>query len=98
MKNVLLLAISIIVIACSIKPEPLQFGMDACYTCKMTLMDNKYGAELVTRKGKVYKFDDINCMLNFYHSGSEATEDFNTYWSLILLILKSLLMPSMRCI
>jgi copper chaperone NosL len=76
MKKVLLLAISIIVIACSIKPEPLQYGMDACYTCKMTLMDNKYGAELVTRKGKVYKFDDINCMLNFYHSGSEATEDF----------------------
>ena len=42
----------------------------------MTLVDNKFGAELVTKKGKVYKFDDVNCMLNFYHSGLEDPGDF----------------------
>lgn len=61
---------------CSVRPEPLVFGQDACYTCKMTLIDNKFGAELVTRKGKVYKFDDLNCMLNFYHAEYETTDDF----------------------
>ncbi len=76
MSRLSLLAVGILVVACSVKPEPLQYGMDACYTCKMTLMDTKYGAELVTRKGKVYKFDDMNCMLNFYHSEYEPTEDF----------------------
>ncbi|MCE7862486.1 MAG: nitrous oxide reductase [Bacteroidetes bacterium CHB5] len=61
---------------CAAKPEPLVFGSDACYTCKMTLVDRKFGAELVTKKGKVYKFDDLNCMLNFYHSGFEEIPDF----------------------
>lgn len=63
-------------LSCTPRPEPLVFGQDACYTCKMTLMDNKFGAELVTRKGKVFKFDDLNCMLNFYHSEYEPTADF----------------------
>jgi copper chaperone NosL len=41
----------------------------------MTLMDNKFGAEIVTQKGKIYKFDDVNCMLNFYNSGEVATDN-----------------------
>jgi copper chaperone NosL len=58
-----------VLVGCSTAPEPLQYGRDLCHTCKMTLMDEKFGAELVTAKGKVYKFDDINCMVNFYNSG-----------------------------
>ncbi len=63
-------------ISCSTDPEPLVYGTDVCHVCKMTLMDNKFGAELVTKKGKVYKFDDMNCFLNFYNLGSENTEGF----------------------
>ena len=62
--------------ACSIEPEPLIYGKDQCHSCKMTLMDPKFGAELVTTKGKIYKFDDINCLLNFYNAGSVSKEDF----------------------
>jgi len=61
--------------ACKVEPEPLQFGKDGCHACKMTLMDNKFGAEIVTSKGKIYKFDDVNCLLQFYNSGQVATED-----------------------
>jgi copper chaperone NosL len=35
----------------------------------MTLADDKFGAELVTAKGKIFKFDDIKCMINFIQSG-----------------------------
>lgn len=55
--------------SCKPEPEPIRFGTDGCHTCKMTLMDHKFGAELVTTKGKVYKFDDMNCMLGFINSG-----------------------------
>ena len=62
--------------SCSTEPEPLQYGEDACHTCKMTLMDKKFGAELVSKKGKVFKFDDVNCMLTFYNSGEMPSSDF----------------------
>ncbi len=55
--------------SCSVEPTPLVYGKDSCYTCKMTLMDKKFGAEVVTTKGKVYKFDDVNCMVDFLSSG-----------------------------
>ena len=63
-------------LSCKVEPEPLNFGADACHTCKMTMMDRKFGAELVTTKGKVYKFDDVNCMLAFYNSGEVESRDF----------------------
>jgi copper chaperone NosL len=41
----------------------------------MTLVDTKFGAEIVTKKGKVYKFDDANCMINFFNgSGLDERE------------------------
>jgi copper chaperone NosL len=50
---------------CATKPEPIVLGEDACDHCKMTLVDPHFGAELITTKGRLYKFDDINCMLLF---------------------------------
>lgn len=66
-----------VMLSCSVEPEPLQYGQDACHTCKMTLMDRKFGAELVTEKGKIIKFDDINCMLTYYHSGEVDPSSFS---------------------
>lgn len=51
--------------ACSSEPEPIDFGKDMCTWCKMTIMDPKFGTELVTDKGRVYKFDDINCLVEY---------------------------------
>ena len=73
--NKLTFLLALTFFSCSVEPEAIHFGTDACHTCKMTLMDKKFGAELVTKKGKVYKFDDVNCMLNFFHSGVEAEEN-----------------------
>lgn len=75
MKASILIVILSLSIACSSEPEPLRYGKDSCYACKMTLMDKKFGAEIVTRKGKVYKFDDLNCMAGFYNSNFEESED-----------------------
>ena len=75
MNKLIVLLLLIVFISCQVKPEPLQYGIDACYACKMTLMDEKFGAELVTKKGKVYKFDDVNCMLGVYHSDFESQQD-----------------------
>jgi copper chaperone NosL len=56
--------------ACSTGPEPLRYGQDDCANCKMTLTDPRFGAEIVTAKGKVYKFDDLNCLVQFLDKGT----------------------------
>jgi copper chaperone NosL len=50
---------------CNTAPVPIVFGSDACEFCKMTIVDNKYGAELITVKGKVIKFDSGECMIRY---------------------------------
>ncbi|MBK9109906.1 MAG: nitrous oxide reductase accessory protein NosL [Saprospiraceae bacterium] len=57
-------------ISCEVKPEPFKYGTDICYTCKMGIVDRKFGSEIVTEKGKVYKFDDIGCMIRLMKSGT----------------------------
>ncbi|SRR5690554_4500875 len=52
-------------VGCSIEAKPINYGTDACDFCKMTIVDQIHGAEIVTDKGKVYKFDAIECMIDF---------------------------------
>lgn len=58
-------ALAVLISSCSSKPEPFKYGKDDCYFCKMGIVDPKYGGEVITKKGKVYKFDDIICMVRF---------------------------------
>jgi len=55
----------LIMVSCQPTVEQIQYGRDACAYCKMTISDRKYGAELVTQKGKVFKFDATECMLDY---------------------------------
>lgn len=54
--------------SCSSAPVPIVTGRDNCSFCKMTVSDNRFGAEMITRKGKIYKFDDTHCLLSFLKS------------------------------
>lgn len=53
-------------------PQPLQLNVDGCDFCRMTISDGRFGAELVTRKGRVYKFDDLSCLIKFKHDLEKA--------------------------
>jgi len=50
--------------SCSVESEKINYGNEACHFCKMTIVDNQHAAEIVTAKGKVFKYDAIECMLN----------------------------------
>lgn len=56
---------SITLSGCSTEAQPIRIGQDNCDFCKMTISDNRFGAELVTKKGKVFKFDDTHCLVSF---------------------------------
>lgn len=60
---------------CSTKPQALRIGQDNCDFCKMTISDNRFGAEIVTKKGKIFKFDDEHCIIGFLNSKTVAKQD-----------------------
>ncbi len=53
-----------LVVSCSIEPSKMAYGSDACHFCKMTIVDQQHAAQIVTKKGKSYKYDAIECMAN----------------------------------
>ena len=61
----IILLLTATISGCSTDPQPIRIGQDNCDFCKMTISDNRFGAEIVSNKGKVYKFDDGHCMLSF---------------------------------
>lgn len=63
-------------LSCTPQPSPIQYGQDQCEFCKMTIMDNRFGAELVTTKGKVHKFDDLFCLNKYYQMQQSKDADF----------------------
>ena len=64
----------LLLVSCSTNPEPFNYGKDVCEFCKMGIVDPKFGGEVITKKGKLYKFDDVTCMNQFLESGSLKEE------------------------
>lgn len=60
---------------CSTNPQPLRIGKDNCAFCKMPISDNRFGAEIITKKSKVYTFDDPHCIQAFLDSKTLSKED-----------------------
>jgi copper chaperone NosL len=71
---------------CESSPQPIDYGKDECAECNMTLVVKHYGNEYITGKGKIFKFDDVNCMIEFIRrepaksdtKGKLLVIDFNT--------------------
>ncbi len=70
------LMISMSLVSCNPGPRPIEFGQVDCASCKMKLMDNKYGVEFLTDKGKVFIFDDLVCAENFAMSNDTKGGSF----------------------
>ena len=77
--SVSLALIAFLLIGCNPKAEKINLGKDQCAECKMTIVDPKFGAEIVTKKGKLYKFDDTHCIAVFLERrGVELSDIYQT--------------------
>lgn len=63
MRRAIFFSIFILLNACSIEPEKFEFGHDNCSYCSMTIVDQKHASQIVTTKGKVHKYDSIECLV-----------------------------------
>lgn len=62
--------------ACSPKVEPIRIGKDQCHYCKMIISDPKFGSEWVTSKGKVFKFDALECTVNYLNDDNTPEQEY----------------------
>ena len=76
----MLLISSFILSSCHSSTSPIALGKDNCSYCKMPFGDARFGAELITSKGKVYKFDDEHCLSAFVAESGKATNNAKTYF------------------
>ncbi len=49
----------------SCEPKPIKLNSDSCEFCKMTISNGKFASEVITEKGRYYKFDDVSCMIQY---------------------------------
>lgn len=66
--------ISLFLASCSVSPQPINYGLDACHYCDMTIVDKQHASQLVTSKGKAYKYDAIECMVHSLQDELKDTE------------------------
>ena len=79
LKHYSIYALLLILFSCNVSPKAIDYGNDGCHFCKMTIVDKVHAAEIVTKKGKVYKFDATECMVNFIKEFD--TKDIKLYLS-----------------
>ena len=75
-KQFLFVIVLLVSFSCSVKQEPIHYGEDNCVLCQMTIMDQRYGTEIVTGKGKIYKFDSVECLVEFMQENQGKGEEF----------------------
>jgi copper chaperone NosL len=69
----------VLLMACSTPSvSPIKINSDRCGFCEMTISNGKFAAELITQKGRVYKFDDLHCMLGYQKENSSTV--FEEYY------------------
>jgi len=74
-KFFLSIVVILVFVSCSVEPEKINYGEDHCVNCEMTIMDKRYGTEIVTAKGKVFKFDSVECLVEFLQEKKLNAED-----------------------
>lgn len=60
-----MLLFSFALASCSHQPEPIRYNKDNCAFCQMTIVDKRFGAELMNDKGRTFKFDDLSCLMRY---------------------------------
>ncbi|MBI2259534.1 MAG: nitrous oxide reductase accessory protein NosL [Flavobacteriia bacterium] len=74
-KSLLFLLIILNLISCEVSTKPIDYGNDSCELCKMIVSDKRYGTEIVTKKGKVFTFDSVECLLHFLNQKKIKNSD-----------------------
>ena len=75
------LALALLITACAAAgPVPLRWGEESCRHCHMTLADKRFGAEIVTTRGRALVFDDAGCAAEHVATGETPAAEVSSVW------------------
>ena len=74
------LVMLLFVAGCNPGPEPIHYGEDQGANCRMTIVDERFGAEIVTTTGRTYKFDSIECLANYIATEAVPADAISSVW------------------
>lgn len=60
-------------------PRDFAIGKDQCDNCRMTISQVGYATQMLTEKGRAYKFDDIMCMNMYEMSNPDKAKNAKLY-------------------
>lgn len=81
LKIIVVTGLLLLATACSQEPAEVHYDSDECAHCKMMITDPQFASQIVTAKGKAYKFDAIECMAVYYRMHEDELEDAKLYVS-----------------
>lgn len=73
------LALAVIAGGCSSGPRALVAGEDSCEYCRMTIDDVRFGAMVITAKGRIQTFDSIECLASYVAALSSGDQPRGVY-------------------
>lgn len=76
MPRIILTILALTLISCAGGPQKINIGKDQCHFCKMTIMSQNFSCQTVTKKGRVYKYDDLKCQMMDAHRRASAEDAF----------------------
>jgi copper chaperone NosL len=79
-RGALVLMASLLAAACTgATPEPIAFDADGCAFCRMQISDRRFGAVILTKRGRTIKFDSVECLVSYYRKDI-AARDVASVW------------------
>ncbi len=71
--KIMIIGLALLMVAgCEPKATPIEYGQQACDYCRMSIVDERYAAQLVSGKGKTFSFDAMECMINYKNENKDA--------------------------
>lgn len=74
-----LVALCMLITACSQEPVKIHYGSEECAHCRMMITDDRFAAQIITKKEKAIKFDAVEC-LAAYQAENEKDQEGAVYW------------------
>jgi len=63
---------ALVLASCAREPKPIKLNADHCDHCKMSISNGQFAGEVITEKGRYYKFDDAACMIQYVKENTKV--------------------------